>query len=216
MKKYVLLSLVSVLLMAFSGNVFAVGLGFSGTLEYGDGNWELETQSDQTLYDDDGDVGRFGVGFVFDTAVAKDKLFNYRLNATVTGLNVELDNTGGAEAELVGLVVDNTFGFGVLRNEKVRLWVGPRVRVGFLAGDTDDFDINGESDVAVFEFGVGGAFGANFHVGPTVSLGLETGVMLSGYAGEIEGTTLGDLDVTGGSLGFFLNGVVLFRLGDDR
>jgi len=217
-KAFYLISLVSVLFVTLSGPAFALGMGFFGTLEGGSGDdWEIESPNGVSRDDYDSDVGRLGVGFVLDTAVAKDKLFNYRLNAALLGLDIELDNpniTGKGEAELVGLAFDNTFGFGVLRSEKVRLWLGPRVRVGFYVGDTDDFSTSQDDDVAVAEFGVGGAFGANFHVGPTVSLGLETGFMISGYAGEIE-TRAGNWDIEGSTASLFLNGVVLFRLSGD-
>ena len=218
MRKLVLSLLVGFLVAAMSGNAVAAGLGFFGTLEAGTGeDWELEAPNGPSNDDYEADTGRFGIGFVFDTAVAKDKLFNYRLNAALVGLNVDLEHDyflSEGDADLVGLVFDNTFGFGVLRRESVRLWIGPRVRVGFYTGDTDDFTTSGDNDVTAAEFGVGGVFGANFHVSPTVSLGVETGFMISGYAGEIE-TAFGDWDIEGGTGSLFLNGVVLFRLSGD-
>jgi len=212
MKKLFLLSLFGILFATMSGNAFAAGLGFFGTFEGGSGDdWEIDTNSQGSLKDIDSDVARFGVGFVFDTAVAKDKLFNYRLNAALVGVDIELTHDlfpDKADVDLVGLALDNTFGFGVLRTEKVRLWIGPRVRVGFYVGDVE------EDDVTAAEFGIGGALGANFHVSPTVSLGVETGFMYSGYAGEVE-TDFGDFDIEGTTGSLFLNGVVLFRLSGD-
>jgi len=213
MRKLFLLSLVGLLFATMTSNAFAVGMGFFGTLEGGSGDdWELEAPGGSTFGDLDVDVGRFGVGFVFDTAVAKDKLFNYRLNAAIVGVDLELTSDrfpgDNADVDLVGLALDNTFGFGVLRSEKVRLWIGPRVRVGFYTGDVED------DDVTAAEFGIGGVFGANFHVSPVVSLGVETGFMISGYAGEVE-TSFGDIDIEGTTGSLFLNGVVLFRLTGD-
>jgi len=203
------------LLLAFSGgSAFALGLGFYGTVQGGGGNWELENQSGVKFYDDDGDTGRLGIGFALDTAVARDKLFNYRLNVGLERFDIDFDNSGGTTGEFLGLAVDNTFGFGVMRTEKVRLWIGPRVRVALYGGD---YDNDSTVDIGLFEFGVGGVFGANFHVGPTVSLGFETGVMFSGYGGEVETNFAGvEYDLTGSSANLFLNGVVMFRLRNDQ
>ena len=213
MKKLIFLTLIIVPFVASHGSAFAAGLGFFSTAEIGTGEFEIEDSFGNELYDDDGDTARLGIGFVFDTAVARDKLFNYRLNVSVVRLDIELDDVFNSEAELAGVAFDNTFGFGVLRTEKVRLWVGPRIRLGFYGGDADSFSGN-DDDVTAVDFGVGGALGANFHVGPAVSLGFETGVMISGYGGEIE-TGFGDLDLVGGATSLFLNGVVLFRLSGD-
>ena len=121
--------LVLLLLTLSGGRAFALGLGFYGTVQGGSGSWELENQSGFTFYDDDGDTERFGIGFTLDTAVARNKLFNYRLNIGPERFDIDFDNSGGATAELYGLAADNTFGFGVMRTEKVRLWAGPRVRI---------------------------------------------------------------------------------------
>ncbi len=206
------LFVIVVMLTFAQGNAMALGLGFYGSLQAGEGDWEFENNFGPDDNFDGGDLTRLGFGFVLDTAVLKDRLFNYRLDIGFERFDADLGDTP-VTAELVGIAADNSFGFGVLRTEKVRLWLGPRVRVAAYGGD---FNNDASIDIALVEFGVGGVFGANFKVGPTVVLGVETGIMFSGYAGERENAFGVSNDFTGSSGNLFLNGVVLFRLGSDK
>ena len=212
MSMYTRLLLIVALLTIAQGNAFALGLGFYGTLQAGEADWDFENITGPDTSYDGGDMTRLGFGFVLDTAVLKDKLFNYRLNVGFERFDADLGSTP-ITAELVGIAADSSFGFGVLRTEDIRLWVGPRVRVAAYGGD---FNNDSSIDIALIEFGVGGVFGANFKVGPTVVLGVETGFMFSGYSGERENAFSADTDFDGDSASLFLNGVVLFRLGSDK
>lgn len=188
----------------------AAGLGFYGTLEGGDGEWEEEIGGPDLEYD--GDLSRAGFGFAFDTELGRQANFNYRMAVSVQGVDADFDLEGSTftdELDLQGVVVDNTFGFSIYTDEVTRLWVGPRVRIGVFEGELDSAP---SVDVSLAELGIGGVFGANFNAGPTVTFGLEAGFMFSGYGGEIDDFG-GDNDLTGTSANLFLNGLVLFRLG---
>ena len=199
------------LITVMQGNAFALGLGFYGAVQGGEADWEVENDFGPDLNFDGGDISKASIGFTLDTAVLKDTVFNYRLNVGPERFDADLGDTQFT-AELGGIAADNSFGFGVLRTENVRLWVGPRVRVAIYGGDFND---DSNVDVALVEFGVGGVFGGNFGVGRTVALGFETGFMISGYAGIIDDGSE-EPDFTGEGTSVFLNGVVLFRLGNDK
>ncbi len=206
-KKY--LSSAFLVFLLLQGNAFAVGLGFYGTVQGGEGDWEEEDNGPDFEYDD-GDTSRVGFGFTFDTAVLKDDVFNYRLNAGFEAFDADfVAGSFSDTAELGGIAVDNSFGFGLLRTENVRLWAGPRVRVAIYGGE---FESNSGDDIVLFEFGVGGVIGANFKVGPTVAFAVETGVMFSGYGGGSEDRVGTGYDLTGDNSNLFLNGGVLFML----
>jgi hypothetical protein len=116
-----------------------------------------------------------GIGFVFDTNIGKDKLFNYRLGLEY--VRTELDNIDGNSLP-AGSTFDkstfnivNTFGFGLLRTQTVRLWVGPRVNVQFENADFEVFSISGsQSSIGV---GLGLAAGVNVNLGKVVSLAAD-------------------------------------------
>ena len=92
----------------------------------------------------------------------------------------------------------NTFGFGVYRNEKVRLWIGPRLNIQFSEYTHDFFP--GE-DGGEFGIGIAPATGVNVSLGRVVSLAADidykqafvTGSKTSntghGYGGVNEGVT---------------------------
>ena len=199
-----------VLAIFWACNASAAGLGFFGTLEGADGDGEEDVGGPDLDYD--GELSRAGFGFAFDSELGRQRNFNYRLAVSVQGVNADFDLEGtpfSDELDLTGVVVDNTFGFGIYSDEVTRLWVGPRVRIGVFEGELDS---DSSIDVSVAEFGIGGVFGANFNAGPTVTFGLEAGFMFSGYGGEIDDFG-GENDLTGSSANLFLNGLVLFRIG---
>lgn len=193
----------------------AIGLGLYGTWQGGAVDWEFDDTDDSGfIFDYSGDTSGAGGGFVLDTAVARDKLFNYRLNIGIESLVADVDELA-VEMDLGGIAMDNTFGFGVLRKDSVRLWLGPRLRVGYFNGDVQP-EVAPNTDINLLEVGLGGVFGANFNIGSTVTLGLTTGYIYSGYGGIIEGVSDADVTLTGEGGKVLLSGVLIFRIGADR
>ena len=94
-----------------------------------------------------------GIGLALDTAVAEDTLFNYRLQLGYA--RASYDYSDGNRFEM-----RHIFGFGVLRTEQVRLWLGPQIGL-----DYEDF--GGGSYVGA---NIGPALGVNVQFGPVVSL----------------------------------------------
>ena len=79
-------------------------------------------------------VDTVGFEFVLDTAVARNTVFNYRLN-----LGYEKFESKDADLDMESIIVDNTFGFAAFRNKVVRLWLGPQVRFSYTHDEQDDF-----------------------------------------------------------------------------
>lgn len=140
--------------------------GFGAYFEYGRA-WG--TFSGDSILPDlsDYDENQFGAGFAFDTAVARDHVFNYRLNIGYERVYQESDS--GVEVISNGAALSNTFGFGIVRTDAVRVWLGPALRFGF------DVQKNTGGDIWDFDIGGGPVLGFNFHVGDRVSLGLTGG-----------------------------------------
>lgn len=150
--------------------VLATGLGLYFPFTYGSANFD----------DFEVDERHFGIGFIMDGNVAKDNIFNYRLNigleyfehAIYQGeYNSVLDywEYFDYEGEQWRLAVDNTFGIGFLRSRYVRWWMGPQIRLGFIFGDRSGFTLGGGIT----------ALGLNFNLGPVFSLSLEGGYRLA-------------------------------------
>jgi len=151
----------------------AAGFGFYGSLGGGSAVWE-GSSSTVTF---DTDTGHQGAGFVFDTAVAKDSFFNYQLNLgydKFTNKSV----SSGSKLELEGLMISNSFGFGLMRTEGFRLWLGPEIRVAFPAGSKSGIDLE------FFGVGVGPVVGMNFNLPGLKTLQVKAGYQFMSYTGE--------------------------------
>ena len=147
-----------------------------------------------------------GFGLAFDSNIGKDKLFNYRLGLEYTKMPIE---NSSVEYDRYNMV--HTFGFGVLRKEMVRLWVGPRINIAMNGYSNGPY-----TDVA-FEFGIAPAVGVNVNLGPVVSLGFDADYRFAGLAGawEYNGVYSYDDDTySGTATGLTARFYVLFRFGE--
>lgn len=148
----------------------------------------------------------FGVGFVFDTNVQKKRLFNYRLGIEVLERGARDRNdkpcqNGCETGTRVNAV--HTFGFGIIRNENLRLWVGPRVNFAFTSNSGNDSYSTYE-----MEAGIAPAVGFNLVLNRRVSLSFDIdyrfadisgrtyqdestneGYLSGEYSGKLEGAT---------------------------
>jgi hypothetical protein len=191
----------------FVSSASALGLGFYGSFGSGSGEWEVDPDEDSD-YTVDTDNEHRSFGFVLDTAVAKDKVFNYRLQVGIDKWK-EKDFDGG-EFEIDGFVVDNDFGFGVVRRENFRLWLGPELRIEYGEGILND---NTDAEVALIGIGVGPVIGVNFNFGKTFTLGLKSGYLFEGYGGT--GRDLLDSEsYTIRSRQLYFNAAIIFRIND--
>jgi hypothetical protein len=82
-----------------------------------------------------------------------------------------------------GLVIDNDFGFGVVRSGLIRLWLGPELRITYLSGDDSGFDYDQSG------FGIGPAAGVNVNLGDAMALAFKVGYLFNSYSGEMKGKT---------------------------
>ena len=131
-KSIIIPSLVlSVFLLA--SNSLAVDFGFY--LEFGSGSGKAEFD---VAYSEEFDINSdyFNVGFQFETnPITPKQIFSYRFQAGFERRNVEDEEN--TTLELGGLVINNTFAFGGNVSQRIRLWGGPQILVGYFGGETD-------------------------------------------------------------------------------
>ena len=205
MKHRLMLQVLVLSLMFILGisSASALGLGTYYNLGWGDGEIEYD---DHHYGDVDIDTDHRGraIGFVLDTNVAKNALFNYRLNVALD----TIDFGHGLEAD--GYVMDHTFGFGVLRNKYVRLWLGPQINLAYYTDDIKfrDNNIHYKTDFDAFGIGVGPAMGVNIHAGDFISFTATTGYKYMFLFGDFVD------DFTGYEGQYYINFGMLFRIND--
>lgn len=184
------------------GSSYAGGLGFYGALAGSSMNLEMDYDAETYYWDEDWDedwdgvdeeydVGRLGLGFVWDTCPARDLLVNYRLEAgfhsTVlerTDIDFDDEHISFSDKKLegYGITINNSIGFGVVRKANLRFWLGPAVRLFYERVDLEDkFDedddwISEDTELAVIGMGLGPVLGVNFRVGTAMMLSFSGGI----------------------------------------
>jgi len=191
-----LIKLVLSLLLAIPGIGNAAGMGVYIPVSVANSSSVTKDYDEPLIPDQDLDIDfkpSAGLGIAFDTNIGIDRLFNYRLGLEV--MKQEIDSVNGSSCTNdcdfgTRFNMVHTFGFGVLRTEKVRLWVGPRINLAF---DSDSGDY-GYSRVG-FEFGVAPAVGVNVNLGRVVSLAADLDYRVATTAGAWDS----DIPLDGGS-----------------
>lgn len=170
--------------------VLAIGLGGYGNYSAGQSYWDFKNSGGT-----DERHSYYGGGLLFDTAVAGDRLFHYRLGIGYDKI-VHDSYSDFGDLRLNRIVISNTFGFGIVRSEEARLWLGPQFRVSENWGEDrysgvwydlyfgrgaftekDNYDFF-RADLAL-------VFGANLHLPGKISLGLEFGPRVFYGWGEV-------------------------------
>ncbi len=181
MRKLIPYMCIAAIVCALSATpAFAIGLGVYGNYSAGRSYWDFKNSGST-----DENHSYYGGGVVFDTAVARDSLFHYRLGIGYDKV-VHDSYSDFGDLKLNRIVVSNTFGFGIFRSEDTRLWLWPQFRVSENWGEDkysgvwydlyfgrgvfkekDSYDFF-RADLAL-------VFGANFNLPGKISLGIEFG-----------------------------------------
>jgi len=174
-------------LLVSMSNGYAAGFGLFADL--GGGSGEAEWDDDVDSFDID--FANAGFGFVLDTGPTSPRVFSYRLLAGFEAQTLEDDF--GVEVDVAGAMVENVFAFGLVKQPNFRLWAGPLVRVGVYSGESDTYVSSSLPGYAerieldsVWEFGLGGALGANFRIARHMILAPTIGFRFLGGGGEGE------------------------------
>lgn len=215
-------------IMLLTSPLFAVGIGGYLALGAGSYDWSYTdgtyySEYDATTYDlEDSDVGssvsKVGLGFILDTNIAKDSLFNYRLQISISSMTIDnSDSMEDMDIEATEFFVYNSFGFGVARTQGMRFWLGPQIGVGFISGE---YNLDYETDTnefIVFGANIGIVAGVNIHLTQLLSLAIDAGLRSNSLGGGMLISSGGDeieSSVTGSGVEFFANVGLLFRFGD--
>jgi hypothetical protein len=171
---------ISILVLAIislsASSIYALGTGFYTT---GRAGLTFDPSGKPITY-------CLGAGFVLDTAVATDELFNYRLNIGWEN-SIESGSPFFRKRNTNRVSISNTFGLGVIRNKYIRLWTGPQLDLGcqFKKMAENTFDIfpplggiyNMHSmSSTMFFLGFGAVLGININPEKHFTLSFEVGV----------------------------------------
>lgn len=192
--------LIFVLLSISSFRVFAFGAGFY--TQFGSGGESVTQDTTNILgtvtssqdYTTDSDWKNFGLAF--DTALAKNKLINYRLTLGLE--TMDRTNSSVSLAGFKGAGMTHTLGFGLFRNQNMRIWLGPEFSLSYYNSFTDDSSSSRQTvtvanqvgtystdNVNILGLGLGLTAGANLNFANNLGLSLSTGYRRKSLVGEV-------------------------------
>ena len=146
-----------------------MGAGFTLPVSYSSQTWEVSGgEGDASLIN-------VGAGFVLDTNLSIDEIFNYRFqfSGEYTKLDSDVEDADGFR-----LVVLNSFGFKVYKKDTIKLWIGPQLGGYYLHGE----DYNGGGGL------IGFILGLNVNTAGNITFGVDFGlraVIGGGGAGNV-------------------------------
>jgi len=145
---------------AFAGGiglVVPVGLGYTETIE-GDYGGSI-----------DRDIGSYvGFGIVFDNNLGKNALVNKRtvIEYSNQSVSYEGDPKGGSYS-LTTWNIASLYGFGIIKNEHLRLAIGPRINVKYAYSDNSLYD---DAEIGI---GIAPAVSLNWNINQSLSLSAD-------------------------------------------
>ena len=193
--------LTAMVLIVGASESYAVGLGFS----FGVGRENWDDMDNRSYEEEDRKISN--IGFVIDTAVARDKIFNYRF----TFMKEENEADGGA-VDMHGISMTHDFGIAVYRYRVVRVWVGLEVKAisyNHLSSSSSGNRIEGDA----IGLGVGPVVGVNVHLPSFVSFSFTAAYHIIGMY-SLDFTTedrYEDLGVDSTN-GLYWNASIIFRI----
>lgn len=177
--------LICIIFLTMIGQAYSAGIGVYGTS--GGGQMYYQKNGSWLKYKSISDTIIFGGGFIADTNPDGDAAFNYRLTV---GYNYQKTNfivTNGIHRVLV----NNVFGISVVRNDLLKVWIGPQIGLGYLWGETHYHDIGTNPVPSLYylkkfrfrlvNFNCGVSIGINFNIGEFITLPFEVGFRFHAY-----------------------------------
>lgn len=206
-----IIAIASFAIIVFPCATHAVGLGVYGTGGANFNTWESRegTYSSQDFL--------YGGGLVIDSNVAKNAIFNYRFTCGYSQYRIKDPQSGMIIDPFHRVGVGNIFGFGLLRTETVRFWLGPRIDAHYIfkRKTINDIEIAGyyiipiKRTIKIDLININAllALGVNVNLGSLLTLFFDMGV---GYMGVY------NINQHENGHGFGLDGRlgVLFRIND--
>lgn len=197
------LTIMFIVSVVYTTQAMALGNGFYVQLGSGTADWTAEDDFDRWEFTSD--TSHFGVGYVLDTAAGTSRLFNYRLQLGYERYTDTIQDST-SELQFDSFIIDQDFGFAMVRNNAFRFWIGPELRIAFLGESSDGYD------TSLFGVGLGPVVGLDFRTDANVSMGFKGGFMTIAYDGTAEDTLDGnDIDYQVDEDVVFFNFTALFH-----
>ena len=214
------------LLLTIPAIVNAGGIGLYVPISFGDTMDVTLTPDFGTKKDLDATVeykSTTGFGLTYDSNLGKDELFNYRLGLEWMTRTIDKTTIDGdteschGDCDVSRFQIVQTFGFGVLRTEMVRLWIGPRINLGY--NYADQINNGNETTEINSEFGIAPVIGINLNFNRWFAVSADVDYRFAYTAGGIKTDELfgpnENFTYTGSNNGATMRLYAIFKFGED-
>lgn len=214
MKKLFLFFSTLVFMLCFGiSTASAVGVGLSASMGSSTIDWTSDVTNPSIPNAFSTDSEHQGFGFSMDTNLARERMFNYRLEISKSDLTLKNFEGTGSDFELDGIVFTNNFGFGARMGSALRMWFGPELKFMWMDGA---LSTNPAFDMDLFGFGFGAAVGLNFNLPGPVTLAAKLAYVMMDYAGDADHPTEFWTTYDGEEDLVYLTVTLFFRSSGDR
>ncbi len=185
MKACAVTAVTALLILAPTVALHAAGYGVYGSCGFGPRAISIR---DTTRNIDE----KIGVGFVYDTALARNELHGYRLNVGYDSF-VNYGSIPFGPWSIHQAIITNTFGMGIVQSRYARFWIGPQIEFACIFKEAGGkFRITNaypfpQGAMALWKsvgrrfvipmMGFGGAMGVNINAGKNFTIGIEAGMV---------------------------------------
>ncbi|MBN2160404.1 MAG: hypothetical protein JW807_13500 [Spirochaetes bacterium] len=117
-------------LILTTSHAWTVGIGAYGAGGVSSSRWNANSKEASRTSD-----YFYGGGLIIDSAVARDVLLNYRFKGGYEKYLFQGFGSVSTGRPISRVNTSHTFGFGIVRKEKVRFWIGPQLGLGYIWGE---------------------------------------------------------------------------------
>ena len=116
-----------------------------------------------------------GIGIAITTNLTEDKDFGYKFSLEYTHPQSEDFYASSTKREML-----HTFEFAIVRTQVVRLWVGPRINIGYETYENNLYEYDG------VEFGIAPTVGINISLAKRFALAFDVDYKFSTQVGSYD------------------------------
>ena len=154
----------------YTASVSVSGTNYSSS-SYGSSDYDYSHDLDSTT----------GLGIALYTNLGKESIFGYQFALEFT--NPTYTTKYGYTHEDKKIEMLHTFEFGIVNTEVIKVWLGPRINVGFQSYDNNGYTRNG------LEIGIAPAVGINVNLGEYFAIVFDVDYKFAGGFGSYDSTS---------------------------
>lgn len=178
---YKIISII-IFLSSIVGNVYGINIGTKGNYE------STAIENTKKMINQEPPTELKSIDITLDTSTDVKKLFSYRMKLSFDLDNLDIGTIQDlTKIEVSNYKIHNSFGFGIIRKENLRLWIGPHLSLVNTSSELIEF---GRIDV-----GVGASMGLNLQFDDNTLITIDVGYVYTFFYSEYYNYTISSINL---------------------